>query len=62
MFKNTTTIVPYNNSNKIGNNKSTNCLINTVILCINFFNRFEPTLYKFNLPLTLLYKLHVFYC
>ena len=46
----------------MGNNKSTNCLINTAILCINFFNRFEPTLYKFNLPLTLLYKLHVLYC
>ena len=46
----------------MGNNKSTNCLINTVILCINFFKRFEPTLYKFNLPLTLFYKLHVLYC
>ena len=37
--------------NKMGNNMSTNCLINTVILCINFFNQFEPTctLYKFTL-------------
>ena len=35
----TTTIVPCNyTSNKMGNNKSTNCLINTVIFCINFFN------------------------
>ena len=40
----TTTIVPCNYSNKI-NNKSANCLINTVILhvCINVSNRFEPT-------------------
>ena len=40
----------------MGNNKSTNCLINAVILFINFFNQFDLTLYKFNLPLTLLYK------
>ena len=43
-----------------GNNKSTSCLINTVIyvLIFNRFDSFEPY-NKFNLPLTLLYKLHV---
>ena len=37
-ISNTTTIVPCNYSNKMGNNKSTNCLINTQLFYVLVFS------------------------